>query len=29
MEGCFSEKERGTVWNDYMEQIMNKENYME
>ena len=23
---CFSEKERGKVWKDYMERIMNKEN---
>ena len=23
---CFSEKERGEVWKDYMERIMNKEN---
>ena len=23
---CFSEKERGEVWNDYMEKIMNDEN---
>ena len=24
---CFSEKERGKVWKDYMERIMNEENY--
>ena len=24
---CFSEKERGNVWKDYMERIMNEENY--
>ena len=24
---CFSEKERGKVWMDYMERIMNEENY--
>ena len=24
---CFSEKERGKVWKDYMERIMNDENY--
>ena len=23
---CFSEKERGKVWKDYMERIMNEEN---
>ena len=23
---CFSEKERGGVWRDYMERIMNEEN---
>ena len=23
---CFSEKERGTIWKDYVEWIMNKEN---
>ena len=23
---CFSEKERGNVWKDYMERIMNEEN---
>ena len=23
---CFSEKERGKVWRDYMERIMNEEN---
>ena len=23
---CFSENERGKVWKDYMERIMNKEN---
>ena len=23
---CFSEKERGKVWMDYLESIMNKEN---
>ena len=23
---CFSEKERGIVWKDYMESIMNEEN---
>ena len=23
---CFSEMERGKVWKDYMERIMNKEN---
>ena len=27
MESCFSEKERSNVWKDYMEQIMNEENY--
>ena len=26
MESCFSEKERGKVWKDYMERIMNEEN---
>ena len=31
MRGCngklyFSENERGKIWKDYMEQIMNKEN---
>ena len=24
---CFSEKERGKVWKDYMERIMNEENH--
>ena len=24
---CFSEMVRGKVWNEYMERIMNKENY--
>ena len=24
---CFSEKERGKFWKDYMERIMNEENY--
>ena len=24
---CFSEKERGKVWNDYMERITNEENH--
>ena len=24
---CLSEKERGKVWKDYMERIMNEENY--
>ena len=23
---CFNEKERGNVWKDYMERIMNEEN---
>ena len=23
---CFSEKERGKIWKDYMKRIMNKEN---
>ena len=23
---CFSDKERGKVWNEYMERIMNEEN---
>ena len=23
---CFSEKERGKVWNNYMERIMNEQN---
>ena len=27
MESCFSEKERGKVWKDYMERIMNEENH--
>ena len=26
---CFSEKERGKVWKDYMERIMNDENYFD
>ena len=26
MESCFTEKERGEVWKDYMETIMNDEN---
>ena len=25
MESCFSEKEKGNVWKDYMERIMNEE----
>ena len=29
MESCFSEKERGKVWKDYMERIMNEENELE
>ena len=24
---CFSEKRRGKVWKDYMERILNEENY--
>ena len=24
---CFSEKERGNVWKDHMERIMDEENY--
>ena len=26
-ESCFSEKDRGDVWKDYMQWIMNDENY--
>ena len=26
MESCFSEKENGKVWKDYVERIMNEEN---
>ena len=27
MESCFSEKERGDVWKDYVDRIMNEGNY--
>ena len=26
---CFIEKERGKVWKDYMERVMNEENYLD
>ena len=26
---CFNEKERGKVWKDYMERIMNEENFLD
>ena len=26
---CFNKKERGKVWEDYMEKIINEENYLD